>query len=498
MTFFPATEENVIFPRRLAAIIFDRWEATRSTHNKKEITMSTTMRTIPSANSTGAPYVAGNFGPLKSEVTAFDLEVIGNIPEELTGRFFRTGPNPANELDEAGLVRYHWFSGTGMVHGLRLRGGKAEWFRSRFILDRDAAKALNRKPLPGPGEGVRDGNVNTNLISVGGKLYMVVEAGPLPVELDYELTNIGRSDFGGTLEAGFSGHPKFDPITGEHHVLAYEPFQPVRYITVDRDGHATTRARIDLPHIPHIHDMAFTQSFIIVPDFPVTFQPENSHTDFPWLWDERRDARIGLLPRNGDVSGIQWFEVPRSFAFHFANAYDDGDLTIIDLPKHPKMFFTDQNGPNEGAPILVRWTLHRPTGKVTETVLDDRGNEFPRINGRLGGQAHRYIYTAHWGKDVEFGPAMKHDVERQTTEVHDYGRGRMTSEPVFVRKPEATAEDEGWILSSVYDTERDLSDIVILDAQDFAGDPVATIRLPVRVPFTFHGGWAPDKAFAVE
>lgn len=52
------------------------------------------------------------------------------------------------------------------------------------------------------------------------------------------------------------------------------------------------------------------QSFIIVPDFPVTFQPELSHTDFPWLWDERRESRIGLLPRNGDVSRIQWFETP--------------------------------------------------------------------------------------------------------------------------------------------------------------------------------------------
>jgi carotenoid cleavage dioxygenase-like enzyme len=30
------------------------------------------------------------------------------------------------------------------------------------------------------------------------------------------------------------------------------------------------------------------------------------------------------------------------------------------------------------------------------------------------------------------------------------------------------------------------------DAQDFAGEPIATIRLPVRVPFRFHGGWAPD------
>ena len=52
---------------------------------------------IPSANSTGAPYVAGNFAPLKSEVTAFDLEVIGHVPEELTGRFLRIGPNPVDD-----------------------------------------------------------------------------------------------------------------------------------------------------------------------------------------------------------------------------------------------------------------------------------------------------------------------------------------------------------------------------------------------------------------
>ena len=172
---------------------------------------------------------------------------------------------------------------------------------------------MSRKPIAGPGEGRRDGNVNTNLMNVGGKLCAVVEGGSIPVELDYELASIRRTDFDGTLEAGFTGHPKFDPITGEHHALAYEPFQPVRYISVDGDGRATTKARIDLPHIPLIHDMAFTQSFIIVPDFPVTFQPQLSHTDFPWLWDERRASRIGLLPRNGDVSGIQWFETPRCF-----------------------------------------------------------------------------------------------------------------------------------------------------------------------------------------
>ena len=110
-------------------------------HQQQEMIMNPTTETIPSANSTGAPYVAGNFAPLKSEVTAFDLEVIGRIPEELTGRFLRIGPNPVDEPDLVRLVRYHWFAGTGMAHGLRLRDGKAEWFRSRFVLDRDAARS---------------------------------------------------------------------------------------------------------------------------------------------------------------------------------------------------------------------------------------------------------------------------------------------------------------------------------------------------------------------
>lgn len=87
---------------------------------------------------------------------------------------------------------------------------------------------------------------------------------------------------------------------------------------------------------------------------------------------------------------------------------------------------------------------------------------------------------------------MKHEVVNGTTEIHDYGPERVTLEPVFVRRPGAVAEDDGWIMSYVYDGNRNLSDVVILDAQDFGGDPIATIYLPVRVPFGFHGGWAPD------
>jgi carotenoid cleavage dioxygenase len=63
---------------------------------------------------------------------------------------------------------------------------------------------------------------------------------------------------------------------------------------------------------------------------------------------------------------------------------------------------------------------------------------------------------------------------------------------VFVARADAKAEDDGWVMTYVYDQSRDASDVVILDAQDFEGPPVATIALPVRVPYGFHGNWIAD------
>ena len=217
------------------------------------------------------PFLSGNFTPVEAETTCFDLEVHGKIPEGLDGRFLRIGPNPIGPIDP---LRFHWFAGTGMAHGLRLRGGRAEWYRRRFVLDAKAAEALGRAPIPGPGAGRRDGEVNTHFTTAGGKLYALVEAGNLPVELDDELESVARSDFGGTLEAGFAAHPRYDPATGVQHAIAYEAGQPVRYLTLDAAGRAATVARIDLPETPMIHDVAFTASSIVVLDLPVTFQLE--------------------------------------------------------------------------------------------------------------------------------------------------------------------------------------------------------------------------------
>ena len=74
------------------------------------------------------PYLAGSMAPVADEVTAVDLPVTGTIPEELEGRWLRNGPNPLGAVDPSA---HHWFLGDGMVHAVRLRGRRAEWYRNR-------------------------------------------------------------------------------------------------------------------------------------------------------------------------------------------------------------------------------------------------------------------------------------------------------------------------------------------------------------------------------
>ncbi len=436
---------------------------------------------------TGNPFLAGNFAPVAVETTAFDLPVQGHIPEELEGRLLRIGPNPVTVPDPRS---YHWFMGPGMAHGLRLRGGKAEWYRNRFVISEGIAPALGRANLPGPCNGDRDNMANTNILDIGGRTYAIVEAGSLPVELNYELESVARSSLHGTLKHGFAPHPKYDPHTGEYHAVAYQPgLSALSYLTVGPDGLARTVAEIDAPHCPMVHDMAFTAKYAIVLDLPVVFDPSNPV--FRFTWDAERTPRIGLVPRDGDTAGLRWVEAPSCFVFHVMNAFDDGDAVVMDVVRHPRVF--DKNGPGEGEPRLVRWRLDAAAGRLSETVLEERGCEFPRFNTAYAGRAYRYGYTTSVGEGDRTGPAYKHDIIAGRTEKHDYGTGRVTLEPVFVPRRGASAEDDGWVMSYVYDATRDASDVVILDARNFSGKPVATVTLPVRVPFGFHGNWVADR-----
>jgi len=149
-------------------------------------------------------------------------------------------------------------------------------------------------------------------------------------------------------------------------------------------------------------------------------------------------------------------------------------------------------------PLLHRWTIDLAAGQIADTPLDDRPGDFPRINMARSGQANRFGYIAHgpWDTDVaQFTSVVKYDLERGTSQVHEYGAATEAGEPVFAPDPDGTAEDDGWLLNIVFDRETESSDLVIVDARDMEGEPVARVHLPRRVPFGFHGNWMPDHSY---
>ncbi|HET7406348.1 MAG TPA: carotenoid oxygenase family protein [Mycobacteriales bacterium] len=439
------------------------------------------------------PYLEGNYGPVHEEVTAFDLPVTGELPADLSGRLLRIGPNPVVPADPA---TYHWFTGTGMVHGVRIRDGRAEWYRNRFVRADDVVAARGGPATPGPRR-TMDFAPNTNVIGHAGDTFAIVEAGALPMLLSYELDTLARSDFGGTLGDAFTAHPKTDPVTGELHAISYYwEHERLQYQVVGTDGRVRHRVDVPVPGRPMVHDMGLTERYAILMDLPVTFSLDAAMAgaSFPYRWDPAYGARVGLLPREGGAEEIVWCELPGScYVFHPVNAYDDGERVVMDVARHATMFAEDVLGPSDAVPQLYRWTIDPATRRVSEQLLDERGQEFPRHDERLVARRHRYAYcvAADLLRDG-FTGLIKHDLDAGTSEGVDYGAGRMTMEAVFVPRTDAAAEDDGWLMSYVYDATTDRSDVVVLHAQDLAAGPVATVHLPQRVPFGFHGNWVPD------
>src|SRR6266508_5651350 len=134
------------------------------------------------ATATGNLYLEGHLAPVREELTATELEVTGTIPAHLDGRYLRNGPNPVVDPDPA---TYHWFTGTGMVHGVRLRDGRAEWYRNRWVRSAEVAAALGEEPRPGPVHADMDFAAHTHVVGQAGRTFAIVEAGFRPYELTY-------------------------------------------------------------------------------------------------------------------------------------------------------------------------------------------------------------------------------------------------------------------------------------------------------------------------
>jgi carotenoid cleavage oxygenase len=474
-------------------------------------------------------YLEGPFAPLHDEYTLTDLEVDGTIPDYLDGRYLRNGPNPIGDIDPR---LYHWFVGDGMVHGIRIHDGKALWYRNRWVRGPLAAKALGG-PSPAGHFGFTRIAANTNVIEHAGKTLALVEAGVANYELTEELDTVGVCDFDGTLTGGYSPHPLRDPQTGELHAVSYSAHRgnTVQYSVIGVDGRARRSVDITVTGSPMMHSFSLTDRYVVFYDLPVTFdakqaaamtvppglrlpmwlllsaligrvripdpitarQPQSKDSDrrFPYSWNPKYPARIGVMPRDGASGDVRWFDVEPCYVFHPMNAYDDGDTIVIDVVRHPKVFDTEHLGPNAGAPTLDRWTVDLADGKVRESRWDDRAQEFPRVDERRVGKPHRHGYAPAVGERAAGRSSLlKHDFVAGRTESHSFGADKALGEFVFHPSSPDAAEDDGVLMGYVYDRTTDRSELAILDAQTL--QHMASVKLPHRVPAGFHGNWVPS------
>ena len=440
--------------------------------------MSAVAETTPS-------HLRGNGRPVTEELTLADLKVNGKIPEELDGRYVRTGPNPITGTST------HPFLGDGMLHGMRLRDGKAEWYRNRYVqtpfITDPSVDVLDLSVMMD----MKSSKANTHVMGHAGKI-LVLEEGHFPYVVDGQLNTVGPTDFEGALTGSFTAHPKICPTTGELLAFGYSALEPyLRYLRVSADGKLVQTENITVGGPTMMHDFNITQNNVIFMDLPAVFNLELAMTgEMPIRWDESYPARLGVMPRNGNDTQVRWFDINPCYVFHPLNSYEDGDKIIIDVARFSHMWKASTM--DFPPPELWRWTIDTVSGKVHEEQVDDRPAEFPRVADSVIGMKHRYGYLAGMSQTKDpseaSGAILKYDRETGVRSDIEFGRGRTGGEPVFVPAANSSAEDDGYLMTYIYDASSDSSSFVIMDAASMDSEPVASIDLP-RIPGGFHGSW---------
>jgi len=446
--------------------------------------------------------LGGRFAPVPDEIDAVDLPVEGTLPPELTGRYLRNGPNrlPGEEPG-------HLFTGHGMLHGVRLREGRAEWYRNRWV----RTGALEGRPfLSEAGIDLTAVPANTHVIEHAGRLFALVEVG-LPYEVDADLTTIGPCDFGGRLTTAMTAHPKTDPDTGDLHFFGYSPFPPfLTYHRLSADGTDLVSHEVAVAGPTLMHDFAVTTEHVVWLDLPMTFQWERAATGMPYGWDESYGARLGVMRQDDPACTVTWFDVDPCYVFHVGGAHTDAQGRVVvdgaryapddvavmwdGAPATPAAGDPAAAAAATGGARMHRWVLDPRDGSVRETALEDRGLEFPTLDASLVGRASRWRYTiAERGAGGEHAGAVVKLDRDGTLAAHELGPDVVAGEAVFV--PSAApdrAEDDGWLLTITTTRDGVASQLLVLDATDVAADPVAAVTLPRGVPAGFHGSWIPD------
>ncbi len=452
----------------------------------------------------------------------------GSIPPQLSGTLYRNGPG---RLERGGQWVHHPFDGDGMITALRFAGGKAT-LRNRFVrtegwlAEEQAGRFVYRgvfgtqKPggVTANAFDLRLKNIaNTHVVRLGDQLLALWEAAE-PHALDPDtLETRGLSRLGGLLKKGeaFSAHPRFEPghQGNAPRMVTFGvkagPSSTVRLMEFDTDsGRLIAERRDSFKGFAFLHDFAITPNWAVFLQNAVAFNP------LPYVMGQKGAAQclaskpgeagqFWLIPRPGRQGAagrpIQ-VPAPEGFVFHHLNAFEDeasGELVVDsifydDFPSiGPETDFREIDFDTIPAGRLQRCRINPATGAVSTELLEQRCCEFAMVNPDRQGLPARYAWMAVAGRERGNDPLQaieKLDLVGGQRHVWSAAPRGFVSEPIMVPKPDAAAEDDGWVLVPVWNGARCASDLVILNASDLSEQ--AVVELPLAIPYGLHGSWA--------
>lgn len=465
----------------------------------------------------------GYSAPARIEADVQDLEVIGSIPPELDGAYYR---NSADPCYPPLLGTDIFLNGDGMVHMVRLDKGHADlktrYVRTRkFELEHQARRALfgaYRNPFTDSPQvqGEDNNTANTAVLWHHGKLLALKESGR-PYELDpLTLATRGEYDFGGQLASKtFTAHPKLDPDTGECIAFAYNrdgvASREIEVLTISPQGHITRSEIFEAPYCSMVHDVMVSRHHIAFVICPMVCDWERVQRGEPyWHWDNTKQTMVGVIPREAGVQAIRWFTCPKvALQTHTFNAWEEGSVLHLDHFVTASGWlsqFPDLHDPQaqEKPPFGERWSidLASDTDHIEITRLINQVGEMPAIDPRFAMKRARHFWFGTnnpsrwpmlpWGpKGPPFTCLGHFDEAAGQVNFFYAGPDSAPEEPLFVPRPGSRTEGDGWILTLVGRRAENRTDLVILDALHIDQGPVAIVKFPCRVHEGFHGTWVP-------
>ncbi|XP_031104152.1 carotenoid 9,10(9',10')-cleavage dioxygenase 1-like [Ipomoea triloba] len=376
---------------------------------------------------------------------------------------------------------------------------------------------------------------NTNCFMHSGRVYAITE-NHLPFEIDIStLQTLGSWDVNGGWTRPFTSHAKKAPGSGELVTMGFDPQKPFFEVgVISADGKKVVhKADLKFNRCTFCHEIGVTLRYNVILDFPIMLDARVLIKGNSFIkYDSKEFARIGVMPRHGDADSVTWFEVEPCVVFHILNCYEEDNEVVVIACRAPGSilsgpdhdFWETKNewfskgfkhtscvqGSDESSAEglfftrVHEWRLNIKSGEVKSRFLTGSqcSMDFPFINEHFTGLKNQFGYaqvvdsnaSSAAGRAKYGGIAKLYLEEGEGEELikvdyHMLPQNTFCTGAVFVAKTGGNEEDDGWIVTFVHNENTNTSQVYMIDAKHFSNEPIATITLPCRVPYGFHGAF---------